>query len=71
LVRVSAPADTCAERVRSRDAAEHIPVSDERVREINRVAEGVRLAWDLEVDNAGQRSAEDVARDLALALALL
>ena len=69
LVRVSAPGETCAERVRSRDVAEHIPVSDERVREINRVAEGVRLAWDLEVDNSGRRPAEDVARELARALA--
>lgn len=68
LVRVNAPAGTCVERVRTRDAVGHIPVSDERVREINRAADGVRLAWDVEVDNSGERSAEDVARELARAL---
>jgi GNAT superfamily N-acetyltransferase len=52
LVRVLAPPDVCAIRVRTRDNASHIPISDERVREINRIAETVSLPWDLEVDNA-------------------
>lgn len=69
LVRVSAPAETCVARVRERDSADHIPVSDDRVREINRVVEGVNLPWDLEVDNSGERTVEEVAREIALALA--
>jgi hypothetical protein len=44
-------------------------VSDDRVREINRVVEGVSLPWDLEVDNSGGRAVEEVAREIALALA--
>lgn len=70
IVRVSAPAETCVERVRTRVAAGHIPVSDDRVREINRVAESVRLPWDLEIDNDGQHPAEAVAREIAKVLCL-
>jgi hypothetical protein len=52
LVHVRASPDLCLERVRARDGANHIPVSDERLREINRVAATVSLPWDLEVNNA-------------------
>lgn len=50
-VRVVAPLDVCAERVRSRDSKDHIPVSDDKVDEYNRVAASVSLPWDLELAN--------------------
>lgn len=53
LVSIRAPLDTCLERVHSRDQSVHIPVSDDRVSEINQRAAKVRLAWDLEIDNGG------------------
>ncbi|HUP56361.1 MAG TPA: AAA family ATPase [Bdellovibrionota bacterium] len=53
LVRVRVPAEDCLSRVRSRDARDHIPVSDARVNEINAIAERVELDWDLEIDNSG------------------
>lgn len=51
LIRVKAPLAICAERVMSRDTAAHIPVSDDRLQEINAVASQVHLPWDLEIDN--------------------
>ena len=65
LVRVSAPADVCRARVRARDRADHIPVSDERLEEINRIAAAVRLPWDLEIDNSAAGNAGAVVNALA------
>lgn len=58
LVSIRAPPDLCLERVRSRDQTAHIPVSDDRVSEINSRAEKVRMGWDLEIDNGGPASVE-------------
>jgi shikimate kinase len=60
LVAIRAPLDRCLERVRSRDRADHIPVSDERVAEINARAAAVELPWDLELDNGGSASADAI-----------
>jgi shikimate kinase len=54
LVRVTAPASICLERVRSRSSSNHIPVSDERVQEINRIAAAVALDWHLELDTSNE-----------------
>lgn len=66
LVHVKAPLETCLERVMSRDASAHIPVSDHRLREINQRALQVNLPWDLEIDNSefqdGIMIAESVKR---------
>lgn len=53
LVRVIASSDDCLSRVQTRDRTNHIPVSDDRVREINRIAAQVALPWDLEIENSG------------------
>lgn len=52
IVHVKAPLDTCVERVMTRDASVHIPVSDHRLKEINERAWLVDLPWDLEIDNS-------------------
>lgn len=52
LVRVQTPLDTCLERVSTRDASAHIPVSDQWLREINEIALQVELPWDLQIDNS-------------------
>jgi hypothetical protein len=51
LIRVRSPLGICLERIRTRDASVHIPVSDDRVMEINEIASRVELPWDLEIDN--------------------
>lgn len=52
FIRVSAPTETCFRRAQARDASAHLAISDDRLREINLLAEKVRLDWDLEIDNA-------------------
>jgi predicted ABC-type ATPase len=52
LIHVQAPLDTCIERVMTRDASAHIPVSDDRLKEINERALLVEMPWDLEIDNS-------------------
>lgn len=64
LVAIRAPLDRCLERVRSRDRTDHIPVSDERVAEINSRAEAVELPWDLELDNGGPAPADAILDQL-------
>jgi chloramphenicol 3-O-phosphotransferase len=64
-VRVGAPAEVCLERVRRRDQTNHIPVSDERVREINRIAAKVSLEWSLEVDNPEDGDLDLIAEAIA------
>ena len=53
MIRVYADLDTCLARVRGRDSADHIAVSDDKVAEYNKVAATVAYDWDLEIDNGG------------------
>lgn len=70
LVSIRAPLERCLERVRSRDQTMHIPVSDDRVAEINARAAMVRLPWDLEIDNGGPASAEVILDQIRRLLSL-
>ncbi len=51
MIRVYADLDTCLERVRTRSSIDHIPVSDDKVVEYNRIAASVTYPWVLEIDN--------------------
>lgn len=51
MIRVFADLDTCLARVRTRSSTDHIPVSDDKVAEYNRIAAGVTYPWVLEIDN--------------------
>lgn len=65
LVKVEAPLSLCLERVRQRDASQHIPVSDERVAEINEIAAKVDLPWAMRVRNIDGAHAEEFLRKLS------
>ena len=52
LIKVETDLDKCLRRIRSRDNADHIPVSDERVREYNRIAASVDHQWDVVINNS-------------------
>jgi shikimate kinase len=60
MIRVYADLDTCLARVKRRDSADHIAVSDDQVEQYNRIAAGVVYDWDLEIDNNGPASDADV-----------
>lgn len=51
LIKVSTDLDECLRRVKTRDSSNHIPVSDEKVEEYNRIAASVSHAWDTVIDN--------------------
>lgn len=51
LIRVYAALDTCLARVKTRDSADHIAVSDDKVAPYNQIAASVRYDWDLEINN--------------------
>ncbi len=65
LVRVSASLDLCADRVRMRDQAQHINVSDDRVAEINALAAVVDLNWDIEFINDGNNDPDGFLAELS------
>jgi shikimate kinase len=62
LIKVETDLDECLRRVRERDSADHIPVSDEKVREYNRIAAGVEYPWDAVIDNNGPATDEEILR---------
>ena len=51
LIRVYADLETCFARVKTRNNAEHIAVSDDKVAEFNKIASAVTFNWDLEINN--------------------
>lgn len=51
FVKVKAPLEVCATRVRTRDQSLHIPVSDENLQAYNSMAARVELDWDLTLAN--------------------
>ena len=60
LIRVHADLDTCFNRVKTRNNAEHIAVSDDRVAEINQIASAVDYDWDLKIDNNDLATDKDI-----------
>ena len=51
MIRVYADPDTCLRRVKNRNNADHISVSDDQVAEYNKIAASVSYDWDMEINN--------------------
>ena len=62
LIRVFTDLDICLIRVMRRDNKNHIPVSDDKVLEYNKIASRVKLDWDIEIDNNGPATDSDILR---------
>lgn len=60
MIRIYASLETCFARVKTRNSTEHIPVSDDKVAELNQLASTVAFPWDLEINN------DDPAPDKAI-----
>jgi len=54
LIRIFSPLETCYLRIKKRGQANHIPVSEAMIEEINEKASKVDLNWDLTIDNSSQ-----------------
>ena len=65
LIKVETDLEECLRRVKSRDNADHIPVSDEKVREYNRIATSVDHPWDAIIDNNGPATDEKILNTIA------
>jgi len=65
LIKVETDLDECLRRVRSRDSADHIPVSDDKVREYNRIAASVDHPCDGVIDNNGPAADEEILKVVA------
>ena len=59
-VRVQAPPKVCLLRVANRDDAEQLDIPLERVAEYNRRAMQVDFAWEVEIDNSGPATDEEI-----------
>lgn len=68
-VRVSADDAQCLDRIHHRDARINIPVSDDRILQINRLAMAVALPWAAEIDNRGPLDPESIAGVIGMVLA--
>ena len=62
MIRVYADLETCFTRVKTRNNAEHIPVSDDRVTEFNQLASAVTYRWDLEINNNEFATSEEIIK---------
>ncbi len=60
MIRVYTDLETCLARVKSRDRTAHIPVSDEKVEQYNRIAATVFFDWDLEINNNAPATDEEI-----------
>lgn len=60
MIRVYANLETCFTRVKTRNNAEHIAVSDDKVAEFNQLASAVTFDWDLEINNDNPASDKEI-----------
>ena len=51
LIKIETTLDKCLERFRNRESANHIPISDDKVEEYNKIAAQVSYNWDKVIDN--------------------
>ncbi|CAG1016642.1 hypothetical protein ANAEL_05735 [Anaerolineales bacterium] len=62
MIRVYADSNVCLERVRNRNSVDHIPVSDDKVVEYNRIAAAVSYNWNAEINNNKFASDEEILK---------
>lgn len=60
IIKVKTNLSLCYKRVKERNNSNHIPVSDDKVKEYNEIASKVTLNWDLVVDNNGSQGIDNI-----------
>ena len=63
-VRVTAPLELCLARIAHRDADVHLPASEEVIRKVHAISDGLELAFDLTIES-GRDDEETVLRRVA------
>jgi shikimate kinase len=64
-VHIIADLDVCLGRVINRDTSNHIPISDDKVHEYNKIAARVELDWSLTIDNNKLASDSEILQAIA------
>jgi dephospho-CoA kinase len=65
LIRVDASAETCMRRFKARDASGHVPIREERFREINARAARASFDWDCVLNNDCGLTDDEIAEEVA------
>lgn len=60
IIKINTDLSLCYKRVKERSHSNHIPVSDDKVKEYNEIASKVTLDWDLVVDNNGSQHVDSI-----------
>jgi len=60
LIKVETDAEECVHRVMKRDKRNHIPLSEEQIREYNRIAARVKHPWDAIIDNNNPATNDEI-----------
>ncbi len=60
LIKIGASAETCAERVRTRNQSKQISVSDDLIRTMHARSEALALPWNIEIDNDRKCSVDEI-----------
>lgn len=61
-IKVATDLAECLKRVKNRNNSHHIPVSDEKVEEYNRIVAGVHHEWDAIIDNNALVTDEEILK---------
>ncbi|WP_321495336.1 hypothetical protein [uncultured Desulfobacter sp.] len=64
IIQVKTDLSLCYKRVKERNNSNHIPVSDDKVKEYNEIASKVTLNWDLVVDNNGSQHIDNIVKKI-------
>jgi shikimate kinase len=64
LIWVHAAPNLCLHRIKNRDEKSHIPVSDSKVLEYNEIAAKIEMDWNMEIDNNGFTSDDEILRGI-------
>ena len=64
IIKVKTDLSLCYKRVKERNSSNHIPVSDDKVKEYNEIASNVTLNWDLVIDNNGHQHIDDIIKKI-------
>jgi shikimate kinase len=62
LIKVSTNLAECLKRVKNRDNSNHIPISDDKVEEYNKIAASVYHSWDAILDNNTLATDEEILK---------
>ena len=62
MIQIYAPPELCLARIAARDATQHIDISEEKIREINKLSQNQQIEARLRIDTSELRDEEIMAK---------